>query len=142
MDQAVHAPLQFHKGAEVSGLYHLADDYVAGLHVLGEISNPLNHCFSAGASRAADKDGAVFLDVNGDVELFDQAADGLAALANKRPYLVGVDLQREDARRVLGELRPGLRQRFHHLVQDMVAAAPCLLQGLGDHLGGDAFRDL
>ncbi len=64
----------------------------------------------------------------GDAGLLDDAADGLAARADDVADLVGLDLQRGDARRVLRQLVARRRQRLGHLAEDVQAAFARLVE--------------
>ena len=59
-----------------------------------------------------DEDRPVLLDVDLHVVLGLERADRLAALADHHADLLGVDLDRRDPRRVLGELGAGLGDRL------------------------------
>ena len=74
----------------------------------------------------------------GDAGLLDDAADGLAAGADDVADLVGLDLQREDARRVRRQLLARRRQRLGHLAEDVEAAVARLVERRLQDLAGQA----
>ncbi len=118
VDEAVDALLQLDERAEVGRLDHLAGDDVADLDVLGHRQDALGDGLAGLHVGRGDVDGAVVLDVDLDAELLAETLDGLAALADDEADLVGVDLDREDARRVLRQLGARLGQHGEHLVED------------------------
>jgi hypothetical protein len=83
-----------------------------------------------------DEDRPVLFDVDLHLSRF-EGADGLAAFADDEPDLLGVDLDRRDPRRVLGELRSRFGDRLGHLVEDELAGA----LGLVESVPHDLLRD-
>src|SRR6266571_1633522 len=67
------------------------------------------------------------------------AADRLALRADQIADLVGTDLHRDDARRVLGELRARRGDRLLHDVEDVEAGLLGLVQRLADDLEVEPF---
>src|SRR4051794_32895543 len=100
VQQAVGALGQLDEGAEGGGLDHLAVELVSDLDLLGHRPNPVDQSVALLAGLRVDADGAVVVDVNLRVELLGQPADRLAALADDRADLLGVDLDRHDPRRM------------------------------------------
>ena len=91
--------------------------------------------FAAGDFHALRGDGehlhgSVVFDVDFATGLFDQALDVLAARSDQRADLLGVDLQGDDARGVLGNIRARSRQRGEHVGQDLATGDTSLLDGL------------
>ena len=68
----------------------------------------------------------------------DDALDGLAAGADDEADLVGLDLDRGDARRVLAEVRADGGQGLQHLAEDVEAALARLLERLVEDRAGEA----
>ena len=83
-----------------------------------------------GADATSNIDGAIFLDVDLDIVIGLEAADGLATRANDLADLFGVDVRSEDAGGILGQVGPNFRHDFQHLAEDMQAAIVCLSQGV------------
>ena len=129
VDEPVDALLELDERAEVGGLDDLAGDDVADLDVLGHRLDALGDGFAGLHVGGGDVDGAVVFDVDLHAELLAEPLDGLAALADDQADLVGVDLDREDPRRVRRELGARRRQRGEHLVEDEQAAALGLRRG-------------
>ena len=92
VEQAVGALLELDEGAEVGGLDDRAGEHVADLDLLGHRLDAVHDAFRGLLVGGADEDRAVVLDVDVGAELLGHAADGLAALADDEPDLVGVDL--------------------------------------------------
>src|SRR5690606_1839678 len=150
--EAVDAGEHLDEGAEVDGAldHTLVDGADLGLggEALDDVEGPLDGI----RIRRGDVDGAVVLDVDGHAGLVDDAFDGLAARADDEADLVGLDLDRRDARRPLRELRPRSGERLRHLAEDEEPALAGLVEGLGEDLarktrdldvhldGGDALR--
>ena len=90
------------------------------------------------ALGGVDEDRAVLLDVDLDVVLRLEPADRLAALADHHADELGVDLDRRDPRRMVGELRARLGDRLDHAVEDELAGLPRLLERVSHDLLRDA----
>src|SRR5664280_288981 len=118
VDQSVDALLELDEGAEVGRLDHLAGDDVADLDVLAHRDDALGDRLACLHVGGGDVDRAVVFDVDLHAELFAEPLEGLAALTDDEADLVGVDLDREDARRERRQLGARLRQRGEHLVED------------------------
>ena len=119
-------------------LTHASGEHVADLDLLGHRLDAVLDAFRSLLVGGADEDRAVVLDVDVGAELLGHAADGLAALADDEPDLVGVDLDREDARRPLAELAARLGDGLGHLAEDEQAGLARLLERLGEDLEGHA----
>src|SRR5581483_1599658 len=76
--------------------------------------------------------------INFDSGLLDNAADHLAAGANKIADFVHRNLQRVKARRMSRDLRTGFWKSLNHFVEDKEPASACLLQRLAHDLRGDS----
>src|SRR5665648_234138 len=135
--QAVGSRLEAHKGAEVDGRSHPADDYFARLDLLGDALDPVRAAFAARAVGRVDLDHAVVIDLDGAIELVLEPADGLAALTDDRTDLVGVDLDGEDPRSEFREYGAGFGDHRIHLIQDRKPSVLGLSQGVSEDLEGD-----
>src|SRR5207245_9495613 len=103
---------------------------------LGLLHQRLDHVprpFATFAYRG-DGDHAVVVHVDLGAGLLLDAADGLALGPDQIADLVGADLDRDDARRVLGQLRARLRHHLIHDVQDVQPGLLRLLERLADDL--------
>src|SRR6476619_7173146 len=121
VQQAVGALLQLDEGAELGRLDDPAGVGVPHLRLLRDRLDRGDRGGGLLAVGRVDQDRAVLLDVDLDVEVGLERADRLAALADHHPDLLGVDLDRGDPRSVLRELRPALRDRLGHPVEDELA---------------------
>ena len=92
MQQAVGALAELDEGAEVGDLDDLAAVLVADLDLL-VIASIVWRGLLGEVAGAVDADRAVFLDVDLDLVLVLEPADGLAALADQQPDVVGRDLR-------------------------------------------------
>src|SRR3954454_1734450 len=137
VQQAVGALLQLDEGAEVGRLHDLARVGVPHLGLLRERLDRRDRRVGLGALRRVDEDRAVLLDVDLDVVVALERADGLAALADDQADLLRVDLDRRDAGRVVGQLDTRLRDRLEHLLEDR---GPCP-GGLLERAAHDLLRD-
>ncbi len=122
---------ELHEGSIVRDAYHLTRVDLADLGFLHQGLDHLLGLLSALRIGGTDVDGAILLHVNLHARLLDDGADGFAAGADDRANLLRVNLEDGDARRVGGQLRPGLRDDLQHLVQHVEARLPGLGQGLG-----------
>src|SRR2546423_4132744 len=138
MKQPVGALRQLDEGAELGRLDHLARVLVSHLRRLGELCDRRDRGLGFVALGRIDEDVAVLLDVDLDVVVGLERADRLAALADHHPDLLGVDLDGGNTRRVAGELRPGLRDRLQHLVEDELPRPLRLLERTPEDLLRDA----
>ena len=105
VQQAVRALGELDERAEGGGLHHLAVELVADLDLLGHRADAVGERVALVARLGVDADGAVVVDVDLRVELLRQRPDRLAALADDRADLLGVDLDLGDPRRVLRAAR-------------------------------------
>ena len=85
-----------------------------------------------GLAYAGDRDQARVVDVDLGARLLLNAADRLALRADEIADFVGTDLDGDDARRVLRELRAWMRHRLLHDVEDVHPCLARLLQRLAD----------
>src|SRR5215213_6598139 len=141
VDQAVGALGELDEGAEGGRLHDLAGELVAELHLLRHRADAVHQGVALLARLGVDADHAVVVDVDLRVELLRQRADRLAALADDRTDLLGVDLDRGDPRRVGRQLRARLRDGFLHLGEDRHPRVLGLLERPAQDLERDA-RDL
>src|SRR5215210_7312825 len=106
VQQAVGALGQLDERAERRRLDDLAGVLVADLDLLGHRADALGQRLAQLTAPRVHEHLAVVVDVDLGLELVRQPADRLAALADEQADLVGVDLHREDARRMRREARP------------------------------------
>ncbi len=114
-------------GVELAGLYfpgHVADVGSAGLSRLGV--------------EAADVDQTRVVDRNLDTVVGLQRADVLARWADDEANLLDWYLHRQDARSVRADVRTRPGQCTQHLLQDVQATLPGLLERLGEKILGQA----
>src|ERR1035437_581736 len=128
--QAVGALLQLDERAELRRLHDLAGVGVPHLRRLGERANRRDGGFGLLAVGRVDEERAVLLDVDLHLVVAFATADRLAALRSEEADLLLLDLDRRDSRSVLRELRARLRDRVEHDVEDRVARATRLLEGV------------
>ena len=125
VQQAVGALGELDEGAERRRLDDLrAGELVADLDLLGHRADPLDERVALGAGLRVDAHVALVVDVDLRLVLLLERADRLAALADQQADLVGVDLDRRDARRELGELGARLADRLGHLAEDELRGPP------------------
>ena len=110
VQQAVGALRELDEGAERGGLDDLAGELVADLDLLGHLADAVDQRVALLAGLGVDADGAVVVDVDLGLELLRQRPDRLAALADHRADLLGVDLDLRDARRVRRQLARAARR--------------------------------
>ena len=122
MDQAVLGAEEVHEGAEVHDLDDGAFVDVADFRLGRDRLDPVDRRLDRLAVGGSDLDRAVVLDVDLGAGLFHDLADHLAAGADHFADLVGRDLERLDARRVLAELGARRGHRLRHFAEDMQAA--------------------
>src|SRR5215210_4461452 len=118
VEQAVRALGELDEGAERRRLDDLAGELVADRDLLGHRADAVHQGVALGPGRRVDEDLALVVDVDLRLELLRQATDRLAALADEQADLVGVDLDRRDARRVLRQLRARRVDDLGHLAED------------------------
>src|SRR5206468_2299096 len=87
---------------------------------------------------AGEGDDPAVLDVDLGPGLVLEAADRLAARADHQADLVGVDLDLDQPRRVLGDLLARAFDRPEHRPEDLDAGLMSLVERLADDLLGDA----
>src|SRR3954454_9091048 len=138
VEQAVGALLQLDERAEVGRLDDATGVRVADLGLLRQVPDRLDGGVTLRAFGRIDEDRAVFLDVDLHLVLGLERADRLAALADDHPDEVRVDLDRRDARSMLGERLARCRDRLLHLREDRDAGLLRLGQGALHDLAADA----
>ncbi|HTZ04647.1 MAG TPA: hypothetical protein VMB53_02730 [Gaiellaceae bacterium] len=141
VEETVGPLLQLDERAELRRLDDLAGVGVPHLRLLRQRLDRGDRGLGLRAVGRVDEDRAVLLDVDLHLVVRLEAADRLAALADHEADLLLVDLDRRDARRVRGELRPRLRDHPEHLVEDEVPRPLRLLERVAHDLLRDA-RDL
>src|SRR5688572_24106387 len=133
VQQAVRALGELDERAERGGLDDLRrGELVADLHLLGHRPDAVDEGVALGAGLRVDEHVALVVDVDLRVELVAEAADGLAALADEQADLVGVDLDRRDARGEAGELAARGLDRLGHLAEDVHPALARLRQRVAE----------
>src|SRR4051812_35005619 len=138
VEQAVGALLELDERTELGRLDDLAGVLVPDLRLLGEGLDRRNGGVALRALGGVDEDGAVLLDVDLDVVVALERADGLATLADDEADLRRVDLHRLDPRCVLCERGARLRDRLGHLREDEGACPLRLLERVPHDLLRDA----
>src|SRR5206468_11425153 len=115
-------------------------DALVDLAYLGLLDERLDHVARplAPFTHRGNRDQAVVVHVDFGAGLLLDAPDGLALGADQVADLVRPDLDRDDARRVLGQLRARLRDRLIHDVEDVQPRLLRLLERLGDDLEVEA----
>src|SRR4051794_8064662 len=137
VEQPVGALGELDEGAERRRLDHLALELVPDLGLLGHRLDAGDAGVDQGAAGRVHLNGAVVLDVDVGLELLGQPADRLAALADDRPDLVGVDPDLLDAGSELRELLAWTRNGLLHLVEDEEPALTRLLERVAQDVEGD-----
>ena len=117
VDETVGARLEGDERAERGGGSHAALDDVAHLGLAGEQADALDAAVAQLAVGGEDLDQPVLGHVDGALELGFHAADGLAALADDRADLLGVDADGGDARSEVGQLGPRAADGLGHLAR-------------------------
>ena len=138
MHQAVFARQDVDERAKVHELRHLALVDLAHFDVRRQVLDALARRVVGGFVIGVDLDDAVVVYVYGRARLLGEGADGGAALADHIADLVRVDLDGGDAGRMLGHLRARFGEDAVHLLQDVQASLPGLLQRRAHDLLGDA----
>ena len=128
VQQAVRALLQLDERAEVGRLHDLAGVGVADLRGLRQGVDRGDRGLALRALGRVDEDRAVLLDVDLHLVVALECPDRLAALADDHPDEFGIDLDRRDARCVIGHLRPRLGDRCEHRLEDRDARPLRLLE--------------
>ena len=138
MHQPVLGAEEVHERAEVHHLDDGAFVDVAELRLGRDRLDPVDRRLDELAVGGRDLHRTVVLDVDLGAGLLDDLTDNLAAGADDFADLVGRDLERLDARRMLPEFRAGGVQRLRHFSEDMQAAILGLSQRDPHDLLGDA----
>src|SRR4029453_18526311 len=102
------------------------------LDLAGQALYPLDRLARILAGHGCDLDGPVVLDVDLGLGLLLDLADHGAALADDVADLLGVDLDRRDARREVAHLAARLRQDLEHLLEDRQPGVEGLLEAVPD----------
>ena len=131
-DQAFLARQDLDERAEAHDPGDLAQVERADLDLAGQALDPLDRLAGVLAGHGRDLDGAVVLDVDLGRGLFLDLADHRSTLADDLADLLGVDLDRGDARREVAHLRAGLGHDLGHLVEDLEAGREGLLEAVAD----------
>ena len=143
MQQAVLAREDVHEGAEVHDADDLAVVDAPDLRLGGDLLDAGHGGVLGVAVLAVDAHAAVVFHVHLGTGLLDDRANGRATLADDVADLVGIDLQHDHARRVLGHRVAGLREHLVHLAEDMQTRVVRLLEGgLHDLLGDTVDLDV
>src|SRR5581483_2699374 len=137
-DQAFLARQDLHKGAEADDSRHLAGVDLAQLHFAGHALDDADRLLSRLLIVGADEDGAVVLDVDAALRLFDNRADHAAAGADHCADLVLRDLDAVHARREGRKLRPRRRDGLTHALQDEEPGVAGLIHRLVQDIEADA----
>src|ERR1035437_4089102 len=131
-DQAFLAGQDLDEAAEAHDPGDLAQVEPADLYVAGERLDPLDGLAGVLARHCRDLDRAVVLDVDLGAGFLLDLADHGATLADDVADLLGVDLDGDDARRVVAHLRAAGRDDRVHLVEDRHPRGVGLFPGLGE----------
>src|SRR5215218_622291 len=137
VEQPVRSLGELDERPEGRGLHHLPLELVSDLGLLRHRLDAGDCSFHQSAAGRIDLNGAVVLDVDVGLELLRQPADRLAALADNRPDLVGVDLDLLDAGSELRELLTRAGDRLLHLAEDEEPALTRLLERVAQDVEGD-----
>src|SRR5215211_6758948 len=135
--ETVGALRELDEGPERGRLHDLALELVADLGLLGHRLYAGTAGVDQGAARRVHLDRAVVLDIDVGLELLRQPADRLAALADDRPDLVGVDLDLLDPWRELRQLLARTEDGLLHLVEDEEPPLTSLLERVAQDVEGD-----
>src|SRR5262245_13041352 len=123
------------EGAEIDDAGDGAEIALAHLDFGRQVADDLHRGLGGLAVRRGDGDTAVVRNVDLRACFLLDAANDLAAWSDDVANLVGIDLHRDDARRVFTDLLARLGDDFVHLLEDEHPPLPGLLQGLGQNLG-------
>src|SRR5215217_764235 len=136
VEQPVRSLGELDERPEGRGLHHLPLELVSDLGLLRHRLDAGDCSFHQSAAGRIDLNGAVVLDVDVGLELLRQPADRLAALADNRPDLVGVDLDLLDAGSELRELLARTRNGLLHLAEDEEPSLTSLLERVAQDVEG------
>src|SRR5687768_6258135 len=137
-DEAFLARQDLDEGAEAHDPGDLAQVEGTDLDLAGEALDPLDRLARVLARDRGDFDGAVVLDVDLGGGLFLDLADHRSTLADDLADLLGVDLDRDDARCEVAHLGPNLGEDLGHLVEDRETGGEGLLEAVTDDRLADA----
>src|SRR5437867_1104299 len=130
VQESLDAGQDFDERAEVRDARHFSEIRLAGLGLGGDLLDDLDRLHGRGLVHRGDMNAAVVLDVDLATRSLDDRADHLAARADHLPDLVLVDADGKNARRERRDIRPRLRQRRVHHVQDLHPGLARLAEGL------------
>src|SRR4051812_44569058 len=131
-DEAFLARQDLDEGAEAHDPGDLAEVERADLDLAGQALDPLDRLAGVLAGHRGDLDRPVVLDVDLGLGLLLDLADHGAALADDLADLLGVDLDRDDARCEVAHDLASLGQDLGHLVEDLEARREGLLEAVAD----------
>jgi len=138
VDESILASHEVHERAEIDDVHDLAVVDLADFGFLDNAEDPLLGGFDFINVARRDLDHAFIVDVDLGAGFSHDFADHLAAGADDVADLRLVDLDRFDARRVLGNFGAGRAQRLGHFAQDVRTASLGLFQCLGHDFLRDA----
>ena len=138
MQKAVRARKDFYECAEINYARDRAEVCLADFRFSRQTTNASYGRIGCCLVCRCNRDRPVVLNVNLSAGLFDQSANDLAARPNNVAYLVRVDLNLDDARRVVGERLARACNGLFHCVQDIHAPLLSLRKCLGHNLRVDA----
>ena len=119
--------------------HDVADEHIADFGLVHDgFDDRLRALCGLGIAVGSDAHGTVVLDVDLGARLCDDGVDDLALLADDVADLFGVDLEGDDAGRVLTKFGRDLGHAFEHLGEDELPALVCLLDRGVHDLFGDA----
>src|SRR5687767_9958316 len=101
VQQAISAGEDFNEGAEINDAAHRSDVGCADFGIRGETLNPSDRSFGRRRIRSRDGNGAVVFDIDLRAGFLNQSADDFAAWSDDVANLVRIDLDLDDARRML-----------------------------------------
>src|ERR1700691_2401517 len=137
VQQAVRTRENLDESAEIHQPHHFAQVGLADLGHGGNVADDLQRVIARGFVGGRYMHGAVVVHVDLHAGLLDDAANHLAAWSDDVADLIGRNVNGVNARRVLRHVGARLLDGLLHLVDDVKAAAPRLLQRFGHDGGGD-----
>ena len=143
MNQTFGCAEEADKRAEIHNLGNRAVIDFALLGFGNNTHNPLESGIAFLFLHGSDFDNTVIGDINFGMSLFDNLADNLAAGADDLADLVNRNLNRDNARRFVGNMRPGFGNSLGHFAQNMNTAFVSLRQsGLHNLFGNGRNFDI
>src|SRR5438445_9670714 len=131
VQQSFAAGNDLDKGPERRRALHDAFVHLPNFRLLHDAGHHVARALG-GLAYAGDRDQARIVDVDLGARLLLNAADRLALRADEIADFVGTDLNGDDARRVLRELRARMGHRLLHDIEDVHPCLAGLLQRLAD----------